>query len=131
MVGVVHAHAEVGLRPLHDFHGSGRCEHRTDIDCHVEEGEGGVATVSILRVVVQVAYHHLQVAFEETRAHANQHQRGKHHHHRQYDSAVVHAAERECQQHIAQEHHDDTNGNALAVTNLIGKDTAHERQEIH
>ena len=52
VVGVVHAHAEAGLRPLHDFHGSGRREHRTDIDCHVEEGERGVATVSILRVVV-------------------------------------------------------------------------------
>ena len=44
--------------------GSG-CKHGSEVDGHVEEREGRVATVGVAAVVVKVAHHHLKVAFEQ------------------------------------------------------------------
>ena len=74
MVGVVDRRAEVLLCPLHNLHGSRRGKQGTDVNGHVEDREARVALSSILRVVVEVAHHDLEVTLEESRTETDEHQ---------------------------------------------------------
>ena len=125
VVRVVDADAEVLLRPLHDFHGYRGCEEGADIDGHVEDGEAGVSLVGILRVVVKVAYHHLEVALEHTRSEADEQQGGQHD-----DECERVTAERHGEQHVAGEHDHDAPGDHLAKAELIGHPATDEGKEI-
>ena len=58
-------------------YGGCRREHGAEVDGHVEDGECGIAACAVADIVVEVAYHHLQVAFEESCAHGDQQQCGK------------------------------------------------------
>ena len=49
---------------LHDFHGRARSEECTDIDGHVENGEGRVSLTGQFRTFVQVAHHDLEITFK-------------------------------------------------------------------
>ena len=71
-VGVAHGRQAavvgeaLGLEePVADGGGDEGGEESADVDAHVEDHEGGVAQLGILRVVVQLADHRLQVALEE------------------------------------------------------------------
>lgn len=75
--------------------------------------------------VVELAHHDLEVALEQARADAD-HQQGANHNH---------DGRRTCpggdgHEQIAQEHHDDTDGDAAAKANLVGHGTTHDGQEI-
>ena len=60
------------LRPFHGFDRSRRSEQGTHVDQHVEQGEARITLIRILRIVVEVADHHLQVTFKHTGTHADQ-----------------------------------------------------------
>ena len=79
VITIVHACAKVLLRPLHDTYSCRRCKQRTNIDGHVEQREARITLVSILRVIVKVAHHHLEVTFEKSRSEADEHQSHQHH----------------------------------------------------
>ena len=80
VIGVVHRGAEVLLCPLHNLHGSRRSKQGTDVDGHVEDGEARVALSGILRVVVEVAHHHLEVSLKQSRTQTDEYQCGQHDH---------------------------------------------------
>ena len=112
--------------PFTDLDGRGGGEQGADVDGHVEEGETGVALGSVLRVVVQVSHHYLQVSFEESCPESDQEQGGDH-----ADERHGTAAQRDGQQQIAEEHDDDAGGDHLPETELVGQDSADEREKVH
>ena len=117
--------AQLVLGPLRNHDGCRGCEEGTDVDSHVEDGEASVALVGILRVVVEVTHHHLEVTLEETGAETHEHQSDEHGH-----EAHGLATQRNGEQQIAQEHDDDTDGHHLSESELVGHDTAKNRQEV-
>ena len=80
----------------------------------------------ILRIVVKVAYHHLEVTLEETRTQAHE-QQGSTHSSNSYRTST----QWDSQEQIAQEHDEDTDDYHLVVTPLVGSHTTKQRQEIH
>ena len=79
----------------------------------------------ILRVVVEVAHHHLEVALEEARAQSDEHQGSQHH-----DQCQRVAAQGYGQQQIAGKHDEDADGHHAAEAELVGQPAAHDGQEI-
>ena len=126
VITVVDIVAQTVLCPGHDLDRSGRREHGTDVDCHVEEREGSVTAVSVLGIVVQIADHDLQVAFEQTRTERDEKQCQEHDSHRK-----TAATQGYSQADVAEEHDEDTDGDALAVTDFVSNPTAYQRQKIH
>lgn len=103
-------------------------EHRAEVDGHVEEAERGVASGGILRIVVEVANHYLEVALEQTRTEGYEHQ-GKHHEGERH-AATLKRADRHGETYVAEEHHGHTGDYTFAVANLVGEDAADNRHEI-
>ena len=97
-----------------------------DVDGHVEQAEGAVPLGGILRVVVQIAHQHLQIAFEQARADGN-HEEGAQHEHDAH--GIGSCGDGEGQ--VTGEHDADAGDHALSVADLIGQDTAHYGHEIH
>ena len=126
MVSVRFGSTEASLCPFHDFDRSRRGKHRTDVDGHVEQTETGVTFVSISRVVVQVADHHLQVSFEETGTDGDQQQRTTH----CDDSATV-SAQGQGEEQVTEEHDCDPDGYHFAVAQFVSGDTAEQRHEVN
>ena len=95
-----------------------------DVDGHVEDTERAVAFGAVPRVIVEVTYHYLQVALEKARADAYQHEGS---------DERDHGDGTRCgdgHEQVAEEHDHDTERDHLAVSELIGEDTADERHEI-
>lgn len=103
-------------------------EHRAEVDGHVEEAECGVTSCRVLRIVVEVAYHYLEVALEEAGTQGDEHQ-GKHHE-GEGEATALEGADRNGEAGIAEEHHGYTSDYTFAIANLVGKDTADDRHEI-
>ena len=80
MIGIVARITQCRLGILLDLNGSRRSKQGTDIDGHIEDGETGVALVGILRIIVEITYHHLEISLEETRTETDQQQGCQHHH---------------------------------------------------
>ena len=117
----VHAQHVVG-------HLGGRCGGKqcTDVDGHVEEAERRVALVLVLRSVVEVSDHDLQVAFEKPRAASNQCQRTEHH------GLTGHIrTRRDGQQQVTDEHDEDTERNHLAESVFVGQHSTKKRHKIN
>ena len=112
--------------PGRDFLGCCRCEQGTDVDGHVEDRESGVTLCCILRVVIEITHHHLQVALEESCTQGDEYQRTNHgcHTHR-----IIAGGDGEA--HVAYKHDYDTGGYHLAKSELVGEDAADDGQEIH
>ncbi len=119
---------EAGLaqETIGDGRGCRGGEHGADVDGHVEQRESAVSLGGVFRVVVQVAYKHLQVALEQARTHGNQEQGPQH----EGDAQGI-GAGGNGQGQIPGEHDADTGDHALAVANFIGQDTAHDGHEIN
>ena len=116
----VHAQHIIG-----HLRGRRRSKKRADVDGHVEKAERSVALVLVLRRVIEVAHHHLQVALEQSRAASNQRQRTKHH------RLSGHVRSRgDGQQQIAYEHDEHAQRHHLAEPVLVRQDAAQERHEI-
>ena len=126
VVGVVRAIAQRGLCILLNLNGSGRCKQGTDVDGHVENRETRVALVLILRVVVEVAHHDLQVALKQTCTKADEQQSCQH----DYQSNGV-ATQGYREQEIACKHNHNTRSHHATEAELIGHDTTDEREEIN
>ena len=109
-----------------DGRGGGRSEHGADVDGHVEEGEGGVTLGRVFRVVIQVAYEHLQIALEQAGTHRDQEQGQDH----ESQSDGV-GRRRDGQAHIAREHDADAGDDAFSETDLVGEHAAENRHEVH
>ena len=126
VIGVVARIAQGRLGILLNPDGCRRGKQGTDIDGHIEEREAGVALRGILRVIIEIAHHHLQVALEQACAQANEHERGQHHHEGQRVAAKGHG-----QQQIAGKHDEDAHRHHAPKAELVGHDTTNERQKIH
>ena len=114
------------LGVLHDFHSRARSEERTNIDGHVENGEGRVAFTGQFRTFVQVAHHDLEITFEKSRSHTNQCQRTD-----DGDHSRCTVAQGEGQQKVAQEHDRDADRHHATVAEFIGENTSDEGEEIN
>ena len=126
MIGIVAGIAQRVLGILLNLDGGRGSKQCTDVDGHVENREACIALVLILRVVIQVANHYLQVALEQSGAEANQQQGGQHH-----NEGKRVATQGDAQQQIACKHDDDTRGNHPTKAKLVGKHTTKQREEIH
>ena len=80
----------------------------------------------VFRVVVEVAHHYLQVAFEEAGTYGNQEEGAQH----QGDAQGI-GRRGDRQGQIACEHYADAGDHAFSVADLIGQDTAHNGHEVH
>ena len=118
---------EAGLaeEAVGDGRRGGRGEHRADVDRHVEQAERRIALGGIFRIVIQVAHHHLEVALEQARAHADEEQGADHQGHAQ---AV--GGRRDGEGEVADEHHADAGDHALAETDLVGEPAADNGHEV-
>ena len=114
------------LGVLHDFHSRARSEERTDINGHVENGEGRVSLTGQFRTFVQVAHHDLEISFEKSRSHTNQCQCTD-----DGDHSRCTVAQGEGQQKVAQEHDRDADRHHATVTEFIGENTSDEGEEIN
>lgn len=103
-------------------------EHRAEVDGHVEEAECRVASGGILRIVVEITNHHLEVSLEETGTQGDEYE-GKHHE-GEGEATALEGADRNGETGIAEEHHGNTSDYTFAIANLVGKDTADDRHEI-
>ena len=119
---------EAGLAQelVRDGRRGGRSEHRADVDGHIEQREGGIALGGILRVIVEIAHQHLQIALEQARADGDERQGTDH----QGDAEGV-GRGRDGKAYVAGEHDGDTGHDALAVADLVGQPAAHDGHEIH
>ena len=108
-------------------HGSSgsRSEQGADVDCHIEQTESGITFRAILRSIIQITYHYLQISLEKSGSQSNQ---GKSAEHGIQSDIGCH---RDSQQHITGKHDNDTGSNHLAITEFIGQDTSDKRHEIH
>ena len=102
-----------------------RSEEGTDVDCHVEDGEGRVPLCRIFRVIVEVSDHYLQVAFEQSCSQGNHDQGGYHKH---YGPGA--APRRYGKAGVSGKHHDDAGGYHLAVSEFVSEPASEYRQEI-
>ena len=121
-VGIV----EESLRaepPVAHAHGGERCEHRADVDEHVENLEARVAQFGILFVVVKLPHERLEVAFEQTVAEGDHHQCADHHGLRRNGG--------NHQRGIPRRHHQNTRDDRpLIVAQPVGDQAADERQDV-
>ena len=78
VIGIVARIAQAHLGILLDLDGSRRSKECTDVNGHVEDREARVALVLVLRIVVEVAYHHLQVSLEQAGTEADEQQGAQH-----------------------------------------------------
>ena len=108
--------------------GGRRSEHGADVDGHVEEAESGIALGGILRVVIEIAGHHLEVALEQTRADGDEQQGADHQGERQ--PAVGEGIRGDREEKIAEEHNGYAGDDTLAESDLVGKPSAEDRHEI-
>ena len=125
VVGGVSVKAK-GHGPFPDLDGCGRGKQGADIDGHVEEGEAGVALCGVLGVVVEVSNHNLEVAFEKTRAEANQ-EKGRQHGHKGYGAASKGNGKKQ----VTCKHDHDAGGDHFPEAEFIGHDTSDEGEEVH
>ena len=125
MIGIILTNAQVHLCPLHDADSCRRSEQSTDIDGHIENWETGVALVGILRIIIEVAHHNLQVTLEQACSETDAHQ--CHQHYSQCHSVT---SQGNRQQQIAQEHDNDTCGYHLTESKLVGHKASNKREEI-
>ena len=110
---------------VRDPRGHRRGEHGTDVDGHIEYGEGAVALGRIGRIVVQIAHHHLQVALEKARAAGDQRQCQEHERLRREARTGGYRKQR-----VAAEHDDDAERHHPAEAEPVGQDAAEEGHEI-
>ena len=82
--------------------------------------------VGILRIIIEVAHHYLQVTLEEACTQTDK-QQGCTHSSNSYCSSTQWDREEE----ITQEHNEDTYDHHLVVTPLVGSHTTKKRQEIN
>ena len=115
------AEEEVG-----DSLGHRRGEHCADVDRHVEKAESGIPLGGVFRVVVEVAHHHLEVAFEQSRADGDQ---GKGAEHQDFPGQVRRGRYGEAE--ISEEHHSNSDGYASSVSDLVGEHSSEQRHEVH
>ena len=80
VVGIIAGIAQSRLSIFLNLDGCRRGKQGTDIDGHVENGETCIALVLVLRIIVEVAHHHLQVALKESCAKTYEQQGCQHHH---------------------------------------------------
>ena len=125
VVGIIRRVAQRCLSILLNLDGSRWCKEGTNIDSHVEDREARVALVGILRVVVEVAHHYLQVTLEQTRTETDEQQGSQH-----YNECKAVASQRNTEQQIASKHNDDTRGHHLAETELVGQHAAKQGEEV-
>ena len=103
--------------PVAHAHGGERCEHRADVDEHVENLETRVAQFGILFVVVKLSHERLEVTFEQAVAEGDHHQGADHHGLR--SNAGNH------QRGIPHRHHQDTRDDRpLIVAQPVGDQAA-------
>lgn len=114
------------LCPAHHPNGCAGGKHGTDVYGHVEDAESRITAVFILRVVVEIAYHYLQVALEQACSEAYQHQCREHGNQRHGVGA-----KRKGHEQVADEHDHDAQCDHAPETKLIGKYAAKHRQEIN
>ena len=126
MIGVVAGIAERCLCPFLDSYGCGRCKESTDVDCHVEDGKGRIALAGQLRRVVEVAHHHLQVAFEQSCSEADEEQGCQH-----GDERYCSSAQGDRQEEVTGKHDYDSDGYHLAIAELVGHDAADQWKKIN
>ena len=81
-----------------------------------------MALVLILRIVVEIAHHHLEVTLEQTGAKANEHQCSQHH-----DEGKGVTAKRHREQQIAGKHNQDACGDHAAKAVAVGQPAAYNR----
>ena len=126
MIGIITAVPQRGLRIFLDLNGSGRSKQSTNVNCHIEDRETRVSLVFILRIIIEVTHHHLQVTLEESGTKTNQQQGGEHHH-----KGKGITSQGDTQQQIACEHDNDSRSDHLAKSELVGKHTTEQREEIN
>ena len=126
VIGVVAGIAQCCLGILLDPDGSRRSKECTDVDGHIEDGEASIALVLILRVIIQVTHHHLEVTLEESSSKADEQESCQHD-----DQCKTIASQGHRQQQITCKHDDDTCGHHLAKAELVGHNTTDQREEIH
>ena len=126
VVGISLRNALRLLCPFHNHNGSGWGKHGADIDGHIEEREARVALVGKLWCIIQTAYHHLQVAFEETRTEGDENQRKAH-----GSSSQHRVAERQREDEITNKHNVNASGHHTAEAKLVSGNTTHDGQEVH
>ena len=114
------------LCPVHQLDGSCGSKHSTDIDGHVEQLETRVTLLGILRFIVEVAHHYLEVTLEQTCTKTDS-QKCTSHSNQSY--RVLAKGQR--QQHVASEHDEDTNGNHLVISELVCQNTTNQGQEVN
>ena len=101
-------------------------KHCTDVDSHIEEAECRVTFGRVLRIVVEVTYHYLEVAFEQTGTDSNKCQSTKH---QNFTHQVCLGGNRQAE--VAGEHYADTQGYAFTIAKFVGQDTAEEGHEVN
>lgn len=117
--------ARFGQKPVGHRLGHRGGEHGADVDGHVEEAEGRIALGGVFRIVVEVAHHHLQIAFEKARADRDERQRGEH-----QNLAAERRLGGNRQAQVPGEHHGDTRRDAPSEADAVGQNAAHERHEV-
>ena len=109
--------------PVADGGGGEGGEESADVDAHVKDHEGRVAQLGILRVVVQLADHRLQVALEEAVAEGDD---------EQADQGDGQRHARNGHDGVAGEHDDDAEkDDQLVLAGAVGQDAAEQRQGIN
>ena len=101
-------------------------EHRTDVDGHIKQAERRVAFGRILRVIIQIADHHLKVPLEQAGSQRDEQQCADH----QRDAETV-GGRRNGQQDVSQEHHADASHHAAAIADAVGEPSTYYGQEIN
>ena len=126
VVSIIAGIAQSSLSILLNLNGSGRCKQGTDIDGHIENREACIALVLILRIVIEVAHHHLQVTLEESCTKTNEQQGSQH----DYQCHSI-TTQGYRQQQVAGKHDDDTRGHHTTKAELVGHHTTNEWEKIH
>ena len=66
MIRILLAYSIVLLNKVHNCFCSTWCEQCTNIDCHIENRESRISLICILRVIIKITHHYLQVTFKES-----------------------------------------------------------------
>ena len=111
---------------VHHCDSRSRSKQGTDVDGHIENTESRVTLGSIFGVIIQITNHNLQITFKQSGSAADHQQSGKHGNHTHSSGS-----HRKRQKHISGKHGNDTDGNHLSITELIGKNTSNKREEIN
>src|SRR3712207_8348501 len=87
MIGSLLGSSQRSLSPVHYFQSGRRSEQSANIDSHIENRETCITLRRILRIVVKIAHHYLQIAFKQARSNTN-HQQGSHHRSEEHTSEL-------------------------------------------